>query len=805
MPNLFLNLPLPAGDGAGSAVNVSTLGAEKTMQVAGTYQGTITFEGSNDGGSTWVPLRTFSTPKAKITLDVAVQYMRVVVSGSNGDLPDSCGVSSNDDGGLFVNLPATAGAGTGANVDVSALGTLNTVVVTGTFGGTVAIEISDDGSDFVECMTFSGPGFQTKTFTARFMRVTRKAVGVIPGLPVVNVGAINDAGAGSGGGDAVIGDPSANGFIPQSDIEYIYVRSGGDDAGGDGLTPATAYATIQRAFLDVPGRFQDKAYVIECTGLGTVDLGGNDLSFPPVDIDGGSITFTPEYNVTSNIGLLANLTIVAEPTVASTIEAGDVTGTVVNPYSSYVTLQTNLNLALDELRGKIFVNQNNERKVIVSNTAGPNSEIRTIGAAGVFDPDDYPLQILEPSCRITNGGQIVGGTPGQGTYGFNGIGIDVTSYLTGNIFAFLCEITGGCFWYPESNCFVSVSSFSGGGDFISGQPRGFGPSSCAFLNSGSGSYDFAGRVRTFSTVFDGGRYVRFTADSGGDDLPLPACIVVEGGEFSNMTFEGALRIEGGLQYGDLRGVDFASNSTGLLVKDGAYCKLSNCGSTIINSVRGVRLENGSQVELATNTIDIQGTTADYKVGNNADSAGAGAGWAAFANNEQEHDLSSGVPSMTRLFRAGATVDKIPLTGGGGVQTVEIVDSATPGSSFATSGGNYTPLAAGGAAPSIDFQYGAPGNFAVDFLYSMSVANAGDVDLRLDRLVVGDGDDPDVALTAGSVATFTPGNDTNAHLVQAAEFQVTATEGDEVFFSLNRPAGDTHPGDFRLIGIRVRSL
>lgn len=199
MPNLFLDLPVPAGDGTGTPVDTSSLGGNKTFQVSGSYTGALTIEGSNDGGTTWVPLATFATPAAKKTIDAAVQFMRTRVVNSLGNPPSSVAVSSNDDGGSFVSLAATAGNGTGANTDVSALGTLNTVIVGGTFTGTVAIEISDDGTDFVEAMVFSGPGFQTKRFTAQFMRVTRKNITVgLPGLPVINVGAINDAGAGGG-------------------------------------------------------------------------------------------------------------------------------------------------------------------------------------------------------------------------------------------------------------------------------------------------------------------------------------------------------------------------------------------------------------------------------------------------------------------------------------------------------------------------------------------------------------------------------------------------------------------------------
>jgi hypothetical protein len=192
MANVFVNIPLPTGDGVGAPVDVSALGREKTFQVAGTYQGTVTFEGSNDGGASWVTILTFTRPASKITLAVAVQQLRLAITGSNGVLPTSCGVSSSDDGGRFATLAPTLGAGTGVPTDISLLGVFSTVIVSGSFAGTVNIEISDDGLDYVECMSFTGSGYQSKPITAQFMRVTRKNVGVIPGLPTVSVGAINN-------------------------------------------------------------------------------------------------------------------------------------------------------------------------------------------------------------------------------------------------------------------------------------------------------------------------------------------------------------------------------------------------------------------------------------------------------------------------------------------------------------------------------------------------------------------------------------------------------------------------------------
>lgn len=195
MANLFFNLPTTPGDGSGAAVSTSALGREKTITVQGAYSGTVNVEVSLDG-ATWAQVATFSGGAAeKRVVSVAARFMRASRSGVPLVAPGlpNVDVGANDNGARFASLAATPGDGIGPPTDTSALGTFNSVTVAGTFTGTVNIQISDDGVDYVTCMTFSGPGIKSKEFAAQFMRVQRSGVDrLAPGLPVVAVGAIND-------------------------------------------------------------------------------------------------------------------------------------------------------------------------------------------------------------------------------------------------------------------------------------------------------------------------------------------------------------------------------------------------------------------------------------------------------------------------------------------------------------------------------------------------------------------------------------------------------------------------------------
>lgn len=191
MANLFLDLPVPAGDGVGAAVDTSQLGREKTFTLQGTFSGVLYVEFSNEGaGGPWTELLAFNGDGrvTKQTTQVAARFMRIRREGTNpviGGVPN-VDVAANDNGGMFADLPAGA---PGASVDVSAFGGFKTVTVDGIgVNQVVFIEISEDGVDWVQCLTFAQDGSKSKFVSARFMRIV--------GFANADVGAINDATAG---------------------------------------------------------------------------------------------------------------------------------------------------------------------------------------------------------------------------------------------------------------------------------------------------------------------------------------------------------------------------------------------------------------------------------------------------------------------------------------------------------------------------------------------------------------------------------------------------------------------------------
>lgn len=203
MANSFIDLPVPAADGVGAAVDVSVQGKTRTITIQGVFDGAnVTVEASVDGGVDFVGVASF-TASGKQTIDIAAQFMRVRVLGSGGATACNCDVGSNENGTGVVNLPAPAADGIGAAVDTSALGTFNTVIVTGDFTGQLDVQISEDNVDWTTCFTFFAPGFMSKEVVAEFMRVVRSNSNpLVPGAAGVDVGATNDptSGAASAGG-----------------------------------------------------------------------------------------------------------------------------------------------------------------------------------------------------------------------------------------------------------------------------------------------------------------------------------------------------------------------------------------------------------------------------------------------------------------------------------------------------------------------------------------------------------------------------------------------------------------------------
>ena len=200
MSNIFLDLPMPAGEGAGASVDTSTMGKNKSITLAGDFGGgAVSVQASMDG-ATFFSIKTL-TRSGRIQIPLIAQFMRVFVQDRGSSFSVNADVGADDSGATFVTLPLPAGDGAGAPVDVSALGTFTTFTVDGAFeGSSVAIEISEDGVDYVSAGVHfaSYGGLRSKDVVANWMRTFVRNRGPSFGA-VVAVGAGDDALTQTGG------------------------------------------------------------------------------------------------------------------------------------------------------------------------------------------------------------------------------------------------------------------------------------------------------------------------------------------------------------------------------------------------------------------------------------------------------------------------------------------------------------------------------------------------------------------------------------------------------------------------------
>jgi hypothetical protein len=174
MPNISVDLPLPAGNGPGPSVDTSLLGRQKTIVINGDYPGaSITVEMSVDGGVIWAPVYTFHEDDRKKQVEVVAQFMRAVVRNRTIFTGVNVDVSAPESETLYVNLPLPVAAGPGPAVPVDALGLFKTAIVGGAAfpGSSVFVEVSGDGVDFAPFWGFSQGDSQSGSVAANFMRI----------------------------------------------------------------------------------------------------------------------------------------------------------------------------------------------------------------------------------------------------------------------------------------------------------------------------------------------------------------------------------------------------------------------------------------------------------------------------------------------------------------------------------------------------------------------------------------------------------------------------------------------------------
>jgi hypothetical protein len=175
MANLFIDL-----DTGGAPADVSAQGKTKTFNVAGSFSGWLTIE-ANCGGE-WREVLRFQAP-GNDTLDGAFKELRANIGNVTGTV-DRITVSADDTGAKFAELPAD-----GTPVDVSALGTFNTVVIGGDpLTGLLKILISDDGSDWTDWKSYQSATVDSAEVVTQFMKVEYDGTGT----PEVCIGAINE-------------------------------------------------------------------------------------------------------------------------------------------------------------------------------------------------------------------------------------------------------------------------------------------------------------------------------------------------------------------------------------------------------------------------------------------------------------------------------------------------------------------------------------------------------------------------------------------------------------------------------------
>lgn len=308
MANQFLALVAPANNGAGTAVDFSSFGASKTISVTGawTLPPTVTIEMNNDPAQagSWAAICPSFQGAGEVTVNVACRWLRATMQNYRGGQAPIINIGGSDDGTSFATLVAPSGDGSGAGVDVSALGLFKTIQVGGAFRGSTVVELSEDGGvTWSQQAAFQAPGIQTAEFTADFLRVSRNGVPVnTPGLPIVNVAACDVAGG--GGGSSILSDftPPAlpagttNDYAPVGIASFDRIRQATNVA-SSALSGLAALPSGTVRYLENlgPGALTIlNQSALSSAGARFVTPNGEDLVVPP----GGDVTVV--YDATSS-------------------------------------------------------------------------------------------------------------------------------------------------------------------------------------------------------------------------------------------------------------------------------------------------------------------------------------------------------------------------------------------------------------------------------------------------------------------------------------------------------------------------
>lgn len=277
MANSFINIPVPAANGAGAAVAVDTLGKTKTFVIGGGFRATVNVEVSaEEPPVVWAPLATFHQ-SGNVTIDVACNYVRAVTSEYVSGAPN-LDVGADASGSQFQLLPAN-----GASADVSLLPEFKTVIAPPGFVGNV--ELSEDGTSWAQVFSFTDGGILSRSFVAQFGRV----IGAVDGTPVA-VSIVGANAAGGGGGTAA---PQTR--PPGTVFDYLEDFLGGAapdqftvvaTGGATSIGPATSQLPIVGMLGLITNNTNDTIYCY----VGRTQIELNEAAFTQLVIEwGGSV------------------------------------------------------------------------------------------------------------------------------------------------------------------------------------------------------------------------------------------------------------------------------------------------------------------------------------------------------------------------------------------------------------------------------------------------------------------------------------------------------------------------------------
>lgn len=371
-------LAVPSANGVGATADISAMGVEKTVVVRGDLQGRIIIEARQTAGGPWDQVAYFTQAGVKSFRGAYAEARARVQGYVSGSA--TADVGGDSVGGQFASLTVPGSDGVGPAVDVSAFGALMTAVVGGApYQGAVAVEISQDGSDWGQPFkTFTGRvGSDTRKAPARFARVRRSGAGI--GTPTVTLGAVNDSTDG-GDGTAVPGGERTN--------VIWYVRPAGDDA-NDGTSPSTAFATLTRAFQALRRDGLGLRQIIDVTDMkGANALSfGRQLDFPQI-LGGENAFLDGSEGGPNNFSDLAPCVLRAEMDL---IQSVTISGNTPDADTGLQTINVNETLSAGAHVGQMLIGSGFfEHGVIVANDTGSvtvaQDSATFTGPVGIYEP-----------------------------------------------------------------------------------------------------------------------------------------------------------------------------------------------------------------------------------------------------------------------------------------------------------------------------------------------------------------------------------------------------------------------------------